>query len=61
MSVVLLRPSPSLLVLADTSHTLATGVRDLHERNLGVTAELVSAYAAVTTTYAQALRDRIAV
>lgn len=39
---------------------MATGVRQLQERNLGVTAELVSAYAAVTTTYANALRDRIA-
>jgi hypothetical protein len=47
-------------LLADAFHTMATGVRQLQAENLGVTADLLSAYAAVTTTYAHALRDRIA-
>jgi hypothetical protein len=37
MSVILLRPSPSILVLADSFHCLATGVRQLQDKNLSVT------------------------
>lgn len=59
MSVVLLKPSPSILVLADAFHCLATGVSRLQNKNLGVTLDLVDAYAVVTATYARALRDRI--
>jgi hypothetical protein len=59
MPVTLLRPSPSILVLADAFHCLATGVRQLQDRNLGVTSDLLDAYAALTATYARALRDRI--
>jgi hypothetical protein len=59
MSVVLLKPSPSILVLADAFHCLATGVSLLQDKNLGVTPDLIEAYAVVTVTYAHALRDRI--
>jgi len=43
MSVVLLKPSPSILVLADAFHCLATGASRLQDKNLGVTLDLVDA------------------
>ena len=59
MTVVLIKPSASLLVLADTFHRLATGIVQLERGKQPVSPELLDAYAAVTCAYAAALRDRV--
>ena len=59
MTVVLMNPSASLLVLANTFHGLATEIVRLERDHEAVSRDLLDAYAAVTCAYAAALRDRV--
>ncbi|MBV9596683.1 MAG: hypothetical protein JOZ87_07455 [Chloroflexi bacterium] len=60
MSITLLRPSPSLLVLSAAFHTLARGVVELRAQDLGIADDLIDAYAGFVEVYAHALLDRVA-
>ncbi|MBV9597625.1 MAG: hypothetical protein JOZ87_12265 [Chloroflexi bacterium] len=60
MSITLLRPSPSLLVLSGAFHTLARGVGEVRAQSLGVDDDLIHGHAGLIDAYADALLDRAA-
>ena len=59
MGVVLLKPSPSLLLLRDAFHCLASGVHHLQRDGYQVSTALLAAYSGVSVAYANELRERI--